>query len=562
MARKSRKKLLDNAGNMEQKAPETSVKNKNACYKAGLYARLSEESEANRERATIETQMGLLRRFAADSDDIVVEKEYFDISYSGTNFNRPGFEEMVQDMRKGIINCIIVKDLSRLGRDYIETGNYIERVFPFFNVRFIAVTDGYDSNKSGEELLVPLKNMVNEMYSKDLSKKVKTAFETMRKNGEYPAGSVPYGYQRVNRHLLPDDEAKDTVKEIFGLFLNGSKINRIVKHLSAKTVNPRAYKYLKSGNAIPEGFYTGWNIQTVHGILENAVYTGASIWNKSKKVNGKRVKLPEKEWTVIENTHEALVSREDFNKVQEMLKKKASDFHASCVHDHAQYNLFGKKIICGDCGKTMGFRVEYLKNGSNKKIYRCSTYLNGNSAGCTSHKISACEVENAVFQTVHKHMELCISEEDMVKRMNARTESQQKYNLYGKEADKIRRGLQKTAEIKAGIFEDYKEHLIDEEQYIQISKNYADKMKGLEYRLEEMLKAQTSYSKSYHIDTDWKTVVEKYLKKRKLTKEMVGAFVESVTVHEGGRLEIHLVYDNMLKELLALSAERQGISNG
>lgn len=562
MARKSRKKLLDNAGNMEQKAPETSVKNKNACYKAGLYARLSEESEANRERATIETQMGLLRRFAADSDDIVVEKEYFDISYSGTNFNRPGFEEMVQDMRKGIINCIIVKDLSRLGRDYIETGNYIERVFPFFNVRFIAVTDGYDSNKSGEELLVPLKNMVNEMYSKDLSKKVKTAFETMRKNGEYPAGSVPYGYQRVNRHLLPDDEAKDTVKEIFGLFLNGSKINRIVKHLSAKTVNPRAYKYLKSGNAIPEGFYTGWNIQTVHGILENAVYTGASIWNKSKKVNGKRVKLPEKEWTVIENTHEALVSREDFNKVQEMLKKKASDFHASCVHDHAQYNLFGKKIICGDCGKTMGFRVEYLKNGSNKKIYRCSTYLNGNSVGCTSHKISACEVENAVFQAVHKHMELCISEEDMVKRMNARTESQQKYNLYGKEADKIRRGLQKTAEIKAGIFEDYKEHLIDEEQYIQISKNYADKMKGLEYRLEEMLKAQTSYSKSYHIDTDWKTVVEKYLKKRKLTKEMVGAFVESVTVHEGGRLEIHLVYDNMLKELLALSAERQGISNG
>lgn len=146
----------------------------------------------------------------------------------------------------------------------------------------------------------------------------------------------------------------------------------------------------------------------------------------------------------------------------------------------------------------------------NKKIYRCRTYLNGNSVGCTSHKISAREVENAVFQAVHKHMELCISEEDMVKRMNARTESQQKYNLYGKETDKIRRGLQKTAEIKAGIFEDYKEHLIDEGQYVQISKNYADKMKGLECRLEEMLKAQASYSKSYHIDTDWKTVLEKY----------------------------------------------------
>ena len=367
MARKSRKKLLDNAGNMEHKASADSIKNKKVCYKAGLYARLSEESEADRERATIETQMDLLRRFVSDSDDIAVEREYFDISYSGTNFNRPGFEEMVQDMRKGIINCIIVKDLSRLGRDYIETGNYIERVFPFFNVRFIAVTDGYDSNKSGEELLVPLKNMVNEMYSKDLSKKVKTAFETMRKNGEYPSGSVPYGYRRVNRHLLPDDETKDIVKEIFDLFLHGSKINSIVKHLTVKTVNPRAYKYLKSGNSIPKGFYTGWNIQTVHGILGNAVYSGTCIWNKSKKVNGKRVKLPEKEWTVIENTHEALVSKEDFDKVQEMLKKKASDFHASCVHDHAQYNLFGKKIICGSCGKTMGFRVEYLKMAAIKK---------------------------------------------------------------------------------------------------------------------------------------------------------------------------------------------------
>jgi len=562
MARKSRKKLLDNAGNMEQKASKASVKKKNACYKAGLYARLSEESEANRERATIETQMDLLRRFVADSDDIVVEKEYFDISYSGTNFNRPGFEEMIQDMRKGIINCIIVKDLSRLGRDYIETGNYIERVFPFFNVRFLAVTDGYDSNKSGEELMMPLKNMVNEMYSKDLSKKVRTAFETMRKNGEYPTGSVPYGYQRVNRHLLPDDEVKDIVIEIFDLFLHGSKINSIVKHFTEKTVNPRAYKYLKSGNVIPEGFYTGWNIQTVHNILANPAYTGTSIWNKSKKVNGKRVKLPEKEWAVVENTHEALVSREDFDKVQKMLKKKAADFHASCVHDHAQYNLFGKKIICGDCGKTMGFRVEYLKNGSNKKIYRCRTYLNGNSAGCTSHKVSACEVENAVFQAVHKHMEVCTSTEDMIKRMNARAESQQKYNLYGKEANKARKELQKVTERKAGIFEDYKEHLIDEEQYVQISRNYEDKRKGLENRLEEMLKAQAAYSKSYHIDTDWKTVVENYRKKRKLTKEMVEAFVERVIVHENSRLEIHLVYDDMLKELLALGAERQGVSNG
>lgn len=562
MARKSRKAKVTSAGSMEQKPSTASILESKVCYQAGLYARLSEESEANRERATVETQMDLLRRFAAEQEDMVVVKEYFDISYSGTNFERPGFEEMIQDMRNGVINCIIVKDLSRLGRNYIETGNYIERVFPFFEVRFLAVTDGYDSNKSGEELLMPLKNMVNEMYAKDLSKKIRTAKETMQKKGEYSTGSVPYGYRRVDKHLSPDEEVKGIVQEIFHMFLQGGNINRIVKHLSANTVNPRAYKYVTSGTAIPEGFYTGWNIQTVRGILENPAYTGASIWNKSKMVHGKRVKIPKKEWVVIENTHQALVSREDFDKVQKMLKEKTDNFHASLIHDHAQYNLFGKKIVCADCGKTMGFRVEYLKDGSHKKVYRCSTYLNRNSAGCTSHKLSACEVEKAVFHAIHNHMELCIRTEDMVKKLNARTESQQKYNLYAKEADRIRKELQKATETKAGIFEDYKDHLIDEEQYVEISETYADKMKKLADRLEEMLKAQAAYSKSYHIDTDWKTVVEKYLKKRKLTKEMVEAFVEKIVVHEKAGLEIHLVYDDMLKELLVLGAERQGVSNG
>ena len=562
MARKSRKTKWNPAASMEQKPSVTSSLGQKICYQAGLYARLSEESEANRERATIETQMDLLRRFVAGQDDMVAVKEYFDISYSGTNFERPGFEEMIQDMRNGVINCIIVKDLSRFGRNYIETGNYIERVFPFFNVRFLAVTDGYDSNKSGEELLMPLKNMINEMYAKDLSKKVKTAKETMQKKGEYSTSSVPYGYYRADKHLAPDEAVKDTVQEIFHMFLQGDKMNKIARYLSEKTVNPRAYKYLKSGSGIPEGFYTGWNTQTVRGILENPAYTGASVWNKSKTVHGKKVRTPKEEWVVVENTHKALVNREDFDKVQKILEEKAASFHASCVHDHAQYNLFGRKIVCADCGKTMGFRVEYLKDGSQKKVYRCSTYLNRNSIGCTNHKIFACEVEKAVFHAIHNHMELCIHTEDMVKKMNARAESQQRYNLYGKEADRIRQELQKATETKAGIFEDYKDHLIDGEQYVEISDTYAKKIKRLSDRLEEMLQAQASYSKTYHIDTDWKTVVEKYLKKRKLTKEMVEAFVEKVVVHEKKALEIHLVYDDMLEELLVLGAERQGISNG
>ena len=241
MARKSKKIDFVNVNDLGQQTVTASAPVKSACYKVGLYARLSEETEANRERATIETQMELLRKFVAENDDMVIFKEYADISYSGTNFERPGFEEMIKDMRSGLLNCIVVKDLSRLGRNYVETGNYIERVFPFFDVRFIAVTDGYDSNKSGEELLMPLKNMVNEMYVKDLSKKMKSAHRAYWNNGEYSSGAVPYGYVNKDRHLYPDDKVKETVQEIYSLFLQGNSLKEIARQLnSRKTINPRS----------------------------------------------------------------------------------------------------------------------------------------------------------------------------------------------------------------------------------------------------------------------------------------------------------------------------------
>ena len=213
--------------------------------------------------------MELLRKFVAEREDMVIGKEYADISCTGTNFERPGFEAMVRDMRDGVIDCIVVKDLSRLGRDYVETGNYIERVFPFFGVRFIAVTDGYDSEKPGEELLMPLKNMINEMYVKDLSKKMKSAYRDMWQKGEYSSGSVQYGYVNEGRRLQPDDGAKETVQEIFRLFLQGSSLKEIARILSAKTVNPKAYKTLRFGHEDPEGMKTQCNCVTVGASLTN-----------------------------------------------------------------------------------------------------------------------------------------------------------------------------------------------------------------------------------------------------------------------------------------------------
>ena len=504
--------------------------------------------------------MELLRKFAAEQEDMVIAREYADISCTGTNFERPGFEEMMRDMRDGVIDCIVVKDLSRLGRDYVETGNYIERVFPFFGVRFIAVTDGYDSEKPGGELVMPLKNMVNEMYVKDLSKKMRTAHRAMWQKGEYSSGSVPYGYVNEGRQLCPDMKVRGTVQEIFRLFLEGCSLKEIARRLSIKTVNPRAYKLTQAGREIPEGLNTGWNCVTVKLILVNRAYVGDSVHNKNRQVNGKQVKAPKEEWIIVEDTHEPLVSREDFDMVQEMLADNVKRFHSTHGKngfDHSRFNLVGKKIVCADCGKIMGFRTEGTRHIN--KFYRCKTYLDTTKKGCTNHKVSLETVNWAVFEAVREHMKLCVDTEDAVRQKNARADSVKKYDVYGKEADRIERELQRTTEVKAGIFEDYKDGLIDEEQYTEISRKYAVKIKELSARLDEMLKAQAEYSREYRVDGGWKAAVERFRNEQELTREMAEAFVDKVLVYEDGSVRVHLKYDKELKDLLSLGTEREAV---
>ena len=300
-----------------------------------------------------------------------------------------------------------------------------------------------------------------------------------------------------------------------------------------------------------------------HNWQQYYAYVGICIHNKKERVNGKLVDVPKERQVIIENAHEPLVSREDFERVQAMLNENAARFrstHGKNGFNHARFNLMGKRIVCADCGKVMGFRTEGVKH--DKKFYRCKTYLNTVQSvheKCTNHKISLDKVNQAVFDTIHEHMKIGIEAENIVKRMNARTENVKKYDIYAKEADRIRKELQKTTEVKAGIFEDYKDHLLDEEQYVQVTERYAAKIRELSARLDEVLKVQAEYSSQYHIDEDWKALVDKYINKRKLTKEMVEAFVEKVVVHENADIEIHLIYDDVLNDLLRLSAEREAV---
>lgn len=247
MARKSRKADFVNVGKAVEPVAAAGEK---PIFRAGLYARLSLESDVNKERGTIENQMEFLKNFVDGADDIVVECEYMDVSKTGTNFERDGFEEMMRDIRDGRINCVIVKDLSRLGRNYVEAGNYVERVFPFFEVRFIAVTDGYDFIREGADLSVCMSNIFNEFYSRDLAKKIKASYRSHWKKGSNVSGNLAYGLMSDlldKHHIIADPDAAPVVQRMFELFVNEKMgYAQIAKILNDDgVIGPKAYKHFK-----------------------------------------------------------------------------------------------------------------------------------------------------------------------------------------------------------------------------------------------------------------------------------------------------------------------------
>ena len=536
MARKSRKVDYVNVGNKENLVTEA----ENQCEKvshAALYARLSYESEKNRERNTIETQMVLLHNFVKEQKDIVVAKEYYDISKTGTNFERDGFNEMMQDIKEGNIDCVIVKDLSRLGRNYVEAGSYIERVFPFFNVRFISVNDHYDSFRDDISLLISMSNVYNEFYSRDLAKKIRSSYRTSWANGEFPSGQMAYGYEKDkdNPHqLIPDPVAAPVVKKIFQYFIDGMTYAEIARKLNADGyLCPKAYKLDKAGKANEKSATWTWSGGTVHKILENQYYAGDSVHNQFTNDSwaAQRQKMNQKEeWIIIKNTHEALVSRKDFDEVQEKIGhivKRVNEARKSNGNNVRDFNFFKQKIVCADCGKTM-----YLygkTKGSHRRFYCGNNKLHGK---CTPHSITDLEVNDYVLRVIRAHINVYVENVDLIRRLNQRQESIKKYDVFNREIKKCRKELEKVAVHRERLFEDYVCRIIDAEQYETFSKQDAETEKEIQNNMEILLKHQVGYEKNFHTEEEWETLINKYRNTRTLTKEMVNAFVEKIEIHE------------------------------
>ncbi|MDR2559051.1 MAG: recombinase family protein, partial [Oscillospiraceae bacterium] len=437
-----------------------------------LYCRLSREDECGGgDSSSIQTQKAMLSQYANENGLLNCEF-YVDDGASGVSFERENFQRMITDIESGKISTVITKDLSRLGRNYLEAGRYRE-LFTEYGVRYIAMSDGYDSfNDDGGDIATPIKEIIHEFYARDCSRKLKAAYKTKAQNGGYVVGTAPYGYERINgtTNRLEPDENAPTVQRMFQMALEGMNANQIAKTLESEQILvPRAYKFRKSGKDLGtlSSHPYSWSVNTVLTLLKNPVYTGNLSCLKSEQVSIKNKKKnfrPEEEWVITENTHTALVSKQDFDTVGKRIKSKQRTKETNPL------NLYRGLVHCNDCGVRMSFSSN--SRGKPTGSFRCPRNVRYGKLECTPHPISIDVLNTVVLSDIKRHAGLAEkSIEKYVEYLTKSTERESigKNNSLKKEADKCNKRLIEIDSIIQKLYEDKVFGIVTQERFVSMS---------------------------------------------------------------------------------------------
>lgn len=422
-------------------------------FLAALYMRLSKDDGDKVESDSIRNQRSLLRDFVKQHSDITLVKEYVDDGFSGTNFERPDFQRMLEDARNHKINCIIVKDLSRLGRNYIETGRYLEKIFPVLGIRFIAVNDHYDSadtTNDSDQIIVPFKNLVNDAYCRDISIKIRSQLDIKRKKGQFIGNYAGYGYfkdPKDKNHLVIDEYAAEIVRMIFNMKIDGYSAKNIAARLNEMGVLiPAEYKRACGFN-YSSGFMAGkkpkWDVSSVLRILKNELYTGTMVQGKTRKINYKvnvRQKIEPENWIRVEGTHEPIVSKEIFECVQKLMELDTR----TSPEEESIYEFSGL-LRCGDCGQNLVRRTT-TKKGKKYFYYHCSTYKR--KEGCSSHNISDIKLRKAVLEAIRSQVALIVKADEIIAQIENLPQQQFGVKILDTQMKTLHKEIQKYEELK------------------------------------------------------------------------------------------------------------------
>lgn len=510
----------------------------NIDYKVGIYIRLSredEEKEKYQESESIGNQRTLLMQYIRQNKLNFIS-EYVDDGVSGTSFDRPAFNRMIADIESGKINMVITKDLSRLGRNYVQSGLYIENYFPEHEVRFVAILDNIDTayDNSNNDI-APFKSILNEMYAKDTSKKINSVLQAKRNNGEY-LGTAPYGYKKdpENKyHLIIDEEAANVVKLIYEKYLAGFGTMQIADYLSKKKI-PIPSDYNKRKRGTKSLTYGLWQQSTVRFILSNEIYTGTVIQGKRKKVSFKSKKfinLPEEDWVKVENMHEAIISKEDFERA-----KKVIDTTKGSRVVQNDY-LFKGLIRCYDCKGYIGIRSPD-KNGN---IYgRCQRYGRfGKFDVCSPHNFNYQVFEEQILEVLRQ---VCkeYKNKKKLEEIAKQTKSKQSQEFDIKsQINSFKQNIEKETRKLEVMYEDRLAGIISLEEYMKNANRIKEIVKNYEQAIKEFEQELSGENNKDKNERRLDNLIEEFLQMEKPTKEIIREFIEKIEIHSDKQVDIY-----------------------
>ena len=511
-------------------------------YNACIYARLSRDDGDKLESDSIINQKALIRDFLSKHPEIHAVSEKTDDGYSGVNFDRPAFQEMMEDIRSGKINCVVVKDLSRFGRNYIEAGNYIERVFPFLGVRFIAINDNYDSldRNQSDSLIIPFKNLINDAYCKDISVKIRSQLEIKRKKGQFIGAFAAYGYlkdEEDHNKLVVDTYASEIVRAIFKWKIQGMSQGRIANKLNMQGVLcPMEYK-LSLGMKVQTNFRVHkkalWSSKTVTRILTNEIYTGVLVQGKVGTPNYKIKKImprDEADWIRVEGVIPVIIDRDMFDSVQMILAK---DIRIAPEED-VVYPLSGF-VKCADCGQNM-VRKSYNSDGKAYSYFICSTRKAGK--GCSTHSISEEKLTDVVLQMVSKQIDSVCEMEKMLDIVDSLPEKQANVFNYDAQVVRLKEEIERNKSFKLKLYENLQEGLIGQDEYFLFKKSYAVKIAEAEAAIRAIEDEREQAVSRNRDSLSWMESFKKYRNITSVNRSMVVDLIRQVNVFEGGRAEV------------------------
>ena len=515
-------------------------------YEAIAYYRLSKDDGKNHESDSIANQRVLIREYVKNHPNIKLVDEAFDDGYTGTNYDRPGFRKVMDAVNAGTVNCVIVKDLSRLGREYVETGKYLEMVFPSMGIRFIAINDDVDSGnaKSSDDILVPVKNIMNETYCRELSKKLRRQFRIQRSKGEYLGAFACYGYRKnpEDKHkLIIDEYAAEIVRAIFVLKLKGYSQQSIADYLNSEAVLPPA-EYKKSQglnykSGLKGGGQAQWRAFAVQNVLTNPVYIGVLVQGKrgtpNYKIKQMRVR-DEDQWSVINDNHEAIIDEFTFNAVQKVLTR---DTRVTAKAD-AVDPLSGM-MFCADCGRSM---VKRSVSRGNKKFYYYVCHTNKKGAGCTSHSISVETLETTVMRAIKNQINLVIEMKQLLEEVNHSEILSVKLRRLDLLIAEKNKEIDKQKDFRMKLYEALSDGLIERDEYDAMRKRATATIDAGEAAIEKLDAERAEIIAKSTKNLTWLEQFAKYQSYAKLTREIAVAFIDKVTVYEDKTVHIDFNY--------------------